>query len=350
MPLKVIGFDGGHEIEKFNTPRAEGSFRHAMHQITEADYDYTSLRNNGKPPADYIKVNGTPYVIGEMAEDFGPVTKKVGAARYKPEYIGVMFASALARAYDTGGEVEVIASHPSRDITFRDQLIDALIGTWNVECEGRQRVYEVIKASAYDEPAGGLYNVMLTEDGKAYQSTDITDARTLVLDCGGGTVGMIAANPGGWIDYGFRPDTLQLGIADVLRDFETALRDDFATEFIDATVLRPERMREALATGVYKGGGEELPVHRQASAAKNRLLNQISQQYQRRAGGPRNWDAIVLTGGGTAMLYGDLLPILNHKRVFTAGALVDIHMANVRGLRKIRNFYKAVEAINEPTN
>lgn len=350
MGLKVIAFDGGHEIEKWKSTTAEGSYRHAMHEVSEADYEYVKRRTNGKPPIDFIRINGKPYVIGEAAEDFGPVTKKVGAARYTKEYIGNLFASSLARAYTNGGEVEVIASHPSRDITFRDNLMDALLGKWEVESQGRERTYEVILATAHDEPAGGLYNVMLTDDGTEYQNTDISGARTLVLDIGGGTCGMIAANPGGWIDYSFRPDTLQLGIMDVLRDFETALREDFAAEFQDATVIRPERLREALANGVFVGGGEEIPCHRQAAVAKSRLLNQISQRYQQRAGGPRNWDAIVTTGGGIGMLYQDLIPVLNHKRIYPSGNLNDIHMANVRGLRKIRNFYKAVEAMNEQGN
>ncbi len=347
MALKVIAFDGGHELEKFKTSKSEGCFRHAMHEISEADFEYAKLRAGGKPFRDFAKINGKYYVIGESAEDFAPVTKKVGAARYRRDYIGILFASALARAYPMGGEVEVVASHPSRDITWRDNLMDALLGTWEVECEGTSRAYDVIRASAYDEPQGGLMNNILTEDGTEYQNLDIAAGKTLIFDTGGGTCGMIAANPGGWVNPAFKPDTIQMGIMNVLQDFETSLRDTYPDEFQDATVIDPERLRGALATGVFVGGGEDLPCHAQATAAKNRLLGQIQQRYQQRAGGPRNWDAILLTGGGTALLYKDLVKLFNHKCIQLAGDLHDIHMANVRGLRKLRNYYKAHESTDE---
>jgi hypothetical protein len=340
MALKVLGFDGGHEIEKWITAQAEGCFRHAMHDISDADYDYIKLRTNGKPPVDFVKINGQPYVIGDAAEDYGPVTKKVGAARYKPEYIGHMMVGALVRAYATGGEVEVVASHPPRDITYRDNLMDALLGTWKVESEGSERTYEVIKVSAYDEPQGGLMYNILTDDGLQYQNVEVAEGKTLVFDCGGGTCSMIAADPGGWVNPAFRPDTIQLGIMNVLQDFETAIKDEFADEFQDVTTIDPERLRNALSTGIFTGGGEEIPCHRQAQAAKNRLLSQIQQRYQQRAGGPKNWDAILLTGGGTGMLYTDLVKLFNHRRTYPAGELHDIHMANVRGLRRLRNYYK----------
>lgn len=348
MALKVLAFDGGHEIEKWKTSNREGSFRHAVQEISEAEYEHVKLRTNDSPPPDFIRIADRYYAVGDAAESYGVVTKKIGAARYKPNYIGVLMVSALSRAYNTGGEVEVVASHPPRDITWRDSLLDALLGAWDVECEGVARVYEVIKASAYDEPQGGLMNNILSDDGTQYQNVKIAEGRTLILDVGGGTVSMLGAAPGGWVDQGFRPDTIQMGIMNVIQTFETSLRENYPDKFQDAPTIDPRRLRDALATGSFRGGGEELPCDREVRAAKNILLNQIAQRYQQRAGGSQNWDAVLLTGGGTALLYADLVKVLGHKSIHPADRLDEIHMANVRGLRKLRNYYKHYATQEEP--
>ena len=49
--------------------------------------------------------------------------------------------------------------------------------------------------------------------------------------------------------------------------------------------------------------------------ATNLLLNRIADTYQKLAGGALSWDAIILAGGGSALLYKRLLPILNHNLV-----------------------------------
>ena len=72
------------------------------------------------------------------------------------------------------------------------------------------------------------------------------------------------------------------------------------------------------------------------------LLNRIADTYQRVAGGALGWDTIILTGGGSAMLYDRLLPILNHDHVLLADEVNSIHLANVRGGLKLWRLYEAL--------
>jgi hypothetical protein len=67
--------------------------------------------------------------------------------------------------------------------------------------------------------------------------------------------------------------------------------------------------------------------------------------YQRIAGGSLGWDAIILTGGGSGLLYKRLLPLLNHDRVILAEDLEYIHMANVRGGLKLWRLYEALSLL-----
>lgn len=75
------------------------------------------------------------------------------------------------------------------------------------------------------------------------------------------------------------------------------------------------------------------------------LLNRISDTYQRLAGGALGWDAIILTGGGSAVLYERLKPILEHEKVILADDIETIHLANVRGGLKLWRLYEALHLL-----
>jgi hypothetical protein len=52
-------------------------------------------------------------------------------------------------------------------------------------------------------------------------------------------------------------------------------------------------------------------------------------------GGGIMWDSVILTGGGSGLLYDRLLPILDHEQVIMADDFETIHLANVRGGMKL---------------
>jgi len=43
--------------------------------------------------------------------------------------------------------------------------MEAVVGDWDVEVQGWERHFRVTYANTFDEPVGGLMNVLLTEDG-----------------------------------------------------------------------------------------------------------------------------------------------------------------------------------------
>jgi hypothetical protein len=99
----------------------------------------------------------------------------------------------------------------------------------------------------------------------------------------------------------------------------------------DTSVLPPDRIRKALVTGVFEGGGEKYPCEQEVEEATSLMLNRIADTYQRIAGGAFSWDNIILTGGVSALLYQKLIQILNHENVILADDARCLHLANVRG-------------------
>ena len=235
------------------------------------------------------------------------ITQRTGTARYTRDYYGVLAAAALGRLYDRSREISVFGSHPPGDVQFRQDLMEAVVGDWYVEVKGKERHFRVSYANTFDEPVGGLMNVILTEDGQHYQHAHIGDGRSLVIDIGGFTTDFLAVNPGGEVDYSLAQSVL-LGIQSVIADFEESFRSNNLEAVKDTSVLPPDRVRQAIATGVFNGGGHRFNCSADGEEATSLFLNRFADSYQRLAGGSLSWDTIILTGGGSALLYSRLKP------------------------------------------
>jgi hypothetical protein len=341
IPEKVLVLDAGNSIIKAKTEEKEIDFPHALHLLTEIEYNNIMTRSGfSGPPTDYMVINGKPFVFGESAERHGMLTIRSGAARYTRDYYGIIMATALARVFEQGGEVSLFGSHAPGDVEYRKDLMLSAIGEWRVRRADREVVFRVTYANTFDEPVGGLMNVLLTTDGLHYQHNDIRHGRTLVIDIGGHTTDWLAVNPGGEVDYSLNEST-PIGIQGVMKDFERSFRANHREVTKDVARLPPIRVREAIKTGVFSGGGRSYPCEGEVNEATSVLLNGIRDTYQKVAGGALPWDTIVLTGGGSAMLYERLLPILNHERVILSDRSDENHLANVRGGLKLWKLYKA---------
>jgi hypothetical protein len=225
--MSVMVLDAGNSIIKAKIARREQgeiSFPHALRQLTESEYQKILSRiNTNGASKDYIRVNGQPYVIGESAERHGVLSQRNGAARYTRDYYGVFAAIALALLYDRGREVSVFGSHPPGDVKYREDLMRSMNGDWEVETVEGKANFKVIYANTFDEPVGGLMNVLLTEDGQHYQHIQVGEGRALVIDIGGFTTDFLAVNPGGEVDYSLAR-SVPLGIQSVIDDFEDSFR------------------------------------------------------------------------------------------------------------------------------
>ena len=346
--MSVMVLDSGNSIIKAKIARRESgeiAFPHALRQLTENEYQkiISRISVNGNVK-DYVRVNGIPYVVGESAERHGVLTQRSGTARYTRDYYGVIAAISLARLYGRGREVAVFGSHPPGDVKFREDLMKSVIGEWKVEIGQTKSIFRINYANTFDEPVGGLMNVLLTEDGQHYQYGQVGEDRALVIDIGGFTTDFLAVNPGGVVDYSLAR-SVPIGIQSVISDFEESFRANNLEIVKDTPVLPPGRVRQAIITGVFEGGGRKYPCDQDVEEATSLFLNRFADTYQRLAGGALAWDTIILTGGGCALLYHKLTPLLKHDNVLLADDVDILHLANVRGGLKLWRLYDALKVL-----
>jgi len=343
--MSDIVFDFGNAQCKWFNPLTNeyGNFRHAISELSETDW--RAICGRGKPPEGYAKINGTGYAFGDAARRHIIREKPKGASRYHSTYYGVALAYAMSRALDKSKRnITLFASHAPRDIDYAERLKAAARSEWTVECAEGVFRYAVNVVHTFDEPLGGFSHFTFTEKGVEKKRNPLADSTTLVVDVGGYTVDVAAIDPGGEIDLGSLKSTVT-GVNDMTARFERELRGNNTLLFQDAGELDIRRVEKAILGGEYKFGKKVIDCQLEATAALNTLTNDTVQVINQ-AGGITNFDSILLTGGGAALLAPSLERALPLAEFIMAEPRNELMMfANVFGGAKVAALLRNLGAI-----
>lgn len=331
----LFSLDAGNAQIKAMSDDGESVFPHALHQISGAQYD--ALRMRGELNHSQIfRVNGTWYSIGDKAVRSGSGAALFGEARYTELYYGVLTAIALFQTFkDSRKNVYLCGSHTPKDIVYRPDLILAAKGQWTVESQGITKKFTVIHGQGIDEPVAAMRHATLSENGTSYRGQQqLRKGELLVIDIGGFTCGFTVAS-NGIVDYE-SSQSETTGILDVLEEFESLIRREYAKKLKGTNKLNPLRLRDALLTGKYDAAGlGELDVKKLADEACNVLLRDVMQFYEA-YGGAGEYHGILLAGGGGALMEKRLRSHLNHPHVFVAEENRQrMHLATANGGLKV---------------
>lgn len=346
MSTAKVVLDLGHSLWKGKrSTGAEHVMPHALVEISKAQYNDALARYKKNMPKDIFLLNGQAYATGASAEAYGTIQRFKGAERYRPEYFGVSAMAMILGLYDGNSlNVEIFASHPPQHVAYADDLIDSLFGRndgiWNIEHAERSISVSVEYVNVFDEATGGIMNVMLNEDGAHYQRPELKKGKIITIDLGGGTTDFTETLDGE-INY-LTPTSEPIGIGNVIDDFSAAFRQRYKKETRGLMSLDADKVRKALVNGNYSGGGQVLDCTEEASQARNKLLNRVMQVFQNRYGGAFNYDGIILTGGGSALMADALFDALQHDNIILADDHDSLHLANVRGGLKLWRLYEVM--------
>lgn len=341
MSKAKLVIDFGHSIWKAKSATgSELEMPHAIVEISEAQYNNVYARSKENMPNDVLKVNGKCFAVGKSAEMLGSVQRFKGAERYKPEYYGVGAMAIINAMYGANQiDIEVFASHPPQDIQYADLIVDSLFAfdEWKIENGNNTKRINVTYASTFDEITGGFMNVMLTEDGARYQRPELKQGKIIGIDIGGGTTDFSEVVDGEMVEITTHSE--RIGIMNVIDTFLIQFRNRYKEETRASENLDASKVRKAIVTGQFSGRGKVFECFEEASQARNQLLNRINQVFQARYGGAFNYDAILLTGGGSALMFEALDHAFQHDNIILADDVNSLHFANVRGGLKLWRLY-----------
>lgn len=344
-----IEFDPGNSDVKASAQvaaeRREIVFPHAFAILTESQWEKLEIRADRLRDSideGYMRINGVSVAIGERAyaqlPSFEPAQFN---ERYRREYMQILAGAALARLFRRGGQIELFALHPPSALRYLDDLMRSLGGHYHVEVSGRAHSFHVSYVMTTDEPHAGFMNAYLAPDGLHAQRPDLTGQRCLAIDVGGGTTDFIRIEGNGEVDPGIAA-SVPVGINQVLRSLEQGLYSAYPEELRHAPSLHRGDLTAAIQTGSFPAAGKDLPCADLIDQAINILLSQLRPAYFNIGGGPVPYRAIVLTGGGGAILRNALADMLEHNYIILAEENPEeLRFANIRGLAKLRKLYES---------
>lgn len=336
--MEVV-FDFGNARGKVYAPKLGTyfDFRHAIAKLSENDWRQACRM--GKPPQGYIRVNGIPYAIGDAARRHTIAERPKGAARYTELYYGIGLAFAASEILQTGDpNMTLRATYPPGDVDYASRLAIAAKHEWVVESRFGELKFNVKRVGVIDEPLGGLAHYMFNADGTPKRRNPLSKSTLLVVDVGGYTVDTVAIDPGGEIDIKSLHST-RAGIINLMEQFEGEMRANNLTLFQDMGDLDIRRVENAILSGIYQFGNVKLDVRSEAQAAVQSLVYDVNQIIGG-AGGIGNFDAMLITGGGGALVFDALQESLPRIDMYLAEPKRELmKFANVFGAAKM---FKAI--------
>lgn len=333
MPPLFVDIDVGNSIVKMKIHGLLHNltvFPHALKYLNPTQWKQkkqlpiTSQVRNTR----VIQVDGQAASIGALAETDGKLDRLTGEAKFVRKYYGLMFVSGLLDLLPNGHDnLQLFAGYSPLDQNAIEQLQDALGGKHTVELlDGTSVTYVVRSVRTYAEPIGGFMNWLLAPGNE-----DVDRGRVLIVDIGGKISSLVTANTDAEIE---EPEGIDLGIQDIMADLQTLLKANHRDWFTGMKTLPEDRRKEALATGYYRGGGEFLNVQEDVFAAAGTLLTRV-EQYFSGLGGKRNFDYIIVTGGGGGLMSDQLDKIFQHPQTHLAAPLDLMHCANLFGAERM---------------
>lgn len=336
-------FDFGNARGKWFNPRTNlfGDFRHALVELKSHQWD-TAVGRSKTPPQGFFRVNGVPYAIGDAARRYIIPERPHGASRYRREYYGVAMAYAVAQAFKKSiRNVTLCATHAPVDIGYSRNLKASADGDWNIECEHGELSFTIRDVHTIDEPLAGYSHYVFTERGEERKKNPLAKVTTLVIDVGGYTSDVIAVDPGGQIDL-LSGQSTRTGVIDLIEGFERSLRAKYSNMFQDTGDIDIRRLESAVLSGTYRFGKVDLDCAELAREAINGLTNDVIQVITK-AGGVANFEVMLLTGGGAAMIYDNLCKALPRADFYLAEPQRDLmKYANVFGGAKVMNLLRVI--------
>lgn len=300
MPDLFLDF-GNADVKLYDGMKNYSHYRHAIAPITESEWRKLVGRAK-QPPKGYIAIEGKYFALGDKAARYVLKEKPRGADRYTPDYYGVAMAYAISELYESETRlINLFASHAPRDIEYVEDIRSAALGHWHfVTHKGNYKVH-VKTVETFDEPSGGFNHAVLTKDGRALKKNPYRDSTILVLDVGGYTCDVIAVDPQGIIDDNSYASTVT-GVLETRNWFERELRSMYREEFKGVGDISERRIEDAMLKGKYPYGNLALECQDLGTQAVNTLVNDIIDVIKG-AGGIANFDVVLLTGGGSALVY-----------------------------------------------
>ena len=343
--MEILGIDIGFGFTKATNGRDFLVFKSVLGEATDIQFQEQVLAGPTGDDHLQVEVDGKSWFVGELAERQSNVRFfTLDQSQFIAQFAKNLALTAAAQLVGGFIPINLVTGLPIGYYRqHKDELARILQGEHKValiDAAGKrqEKVININKIRVIPQPFGSMFNLMLNDLG------DLGDKR-------------LVKEKVGIIDVGFR--TSDYTISDKMRYSERGSRttdSGIARAFnIIATKLREKsgvsvelyRLYDAVDRGSIKIRGKEYDLKVLTEQVFNQLAGAVAGEVERLWADDWDMDAMVITGGGGAVLAKYLTPLLN-GHVLPVDPSKDARLCNVQGYWKFGKHLWARGVIPSP--
>jgi plasmid segregation protein ParM len=343
--VEILGIDIGFGFTKATNGKDYLVFKSVLGEATDIQFQEQVLAGATGDDHLQVEVDGKSWFVGELAERQSNVRFfTLDQSQFIAQFAKNLALTAAARLVGGFIPINLVTGLPIGYYRqHKDELARILQGEHKValiDAAGKrqERTVNINKVRVIPQPFGSMFNLMLNDLG------DLGDKR-------------LVKEKVGIIDVGFR--TSDYTISDKMRYSERGSRttdSGIARAFnVIATKLREKsgvsvelyRLYDAVDRGAIKIRGKEYELKALTEQVFSQLAGAVANEIERLWADDWDMDAMVITGGGGAVLARYLTPLLN-GHVLPVDPSKDARLCNVQGYWKFGKHIWARGVIPSP--
>jgi len=327
--MQVIGRDVGFGFTKATSGRETQIFKSVIGDATEATFS-EQLMPGKASLGRHLQINGETFYTGELAEQQSRGRGfTLDANQFINKFAQTLAVSACA-PLATGQPVRIVTGLPISFFRKHKDTITQLLQQRHTATlfkpggEKEERVINVEKVRVIPQPFGALFNLMLNDLGKPVSQRFVTE-KIGVIDIGFRTADYTISDKTRYSERGSQ--STDSGISVAFQGLANALQEK------SGVAVELYRLYDAVTRGTIKIRGKRYDITALVKQSFTTLATRVATEANRLWSDDWDVDAIVISGGGGAVLAPYLAPLLEGE-VIPVPPEQDARLNNVQGYQK----------------
>ena len=326
--MQIIGLDVGYGYTKAVSTHETAVILSMLGPAIDLTY-HSDLSANGHGIT--LELNdGQRLFVGERARMQSPNPRAPLARQRDAGFVRLMALAAMHEVGLAAGEVHLVTGLPVQWYVDHETLEQALVGRHTFAVNGAPRDIEVVSCKVVPQPFGTFYRAMIDARGVLTDPLHLKTGDVAVVDVGTLTSDFAWSEALAYRET--RSGSIPVATAEILRGVQRILRDDpYRLDLELAEVERDVRQGYTVITG-NRVRLADLTA-RAAAPVADKILDAARDLW----GDARRLSALLVTGGGGALLFDRLHAVYPHARLVDSPQTANAEGFHRLGLLQMRS-------------
>jgi plasmid segregation protein ParM len=321
--MYIVGADGGYGYFKAVTADRRVIEPSAIAPARAIKYQ-SDLASNGRGLT--LEQDGETWFVGQLAQLQASEPISPRARNRSMRVIQILALSALYRLGIRQERVQMVTGLPVAWYDDREKIKAALVGTHHYAINGEPCTVMIEDVLVVPQPFGSFFRMLLTPQGVLLDESGLRRERVAVIDIGTYTSDYALADQIHYVEEGSG------SIPHAMARVYDLLQDRVAQRY--GRELSFEEAEEAARTGYFTDRGERVYVGDLLSEVLDGVAERVVGEAQTLWGEGRDVAAVLVTGGGGAMMMNHVREVYPHAQLVPSPQMANAAGFYRYGLRK----------------